>query len=416
MIFMIKPLIVNITILLSLTFNANLFFPFRDRLTLTMRQQAIYGLFAAFAAMLCMFYPIETLGETHFDFRMIVILIVTLYIGWPAGGICTLIVVITRLIIGGSFAGIGVLVSVLSFITAWLFRPFYWKAKNKLWHALMIVMLYFLFYFTIIVQTVSFLNWEFYSTYFAMFLATYLLMIVLIERLIVYNRQFDEMVYMDKLTMVSEMAASFAHEIRNPITTVRGFVQLLQKDAGNSQLEQFAPLILEELDRANKIITDYLKLAKPADFRLQPIDLSEVLRDCVDLLRPLGAFANVSIEWENIEKCYVWGDEQYLKQSFLNIIKNAIEAIDNGSGSVFITTQSLMQQKTVKVVIEDNGKGMTEEELKKIGLPYYTTKSKGTGLGSMISNRLIREMGGTVHYMSHPGKGTRVEITLPLMK
>ncbi|WP_027408320.1 ATP-binding protein [Anoxybacteroides tepidamans] len=415
MIFMIKPLIVNITILLSLTFNANLFFPFRDRFMLTTKQQIVYGLFAAFAAVLCMFYPIETLGDTHFDFRMLVILIVTLYIGWLAGGICTAVVVVGRILIGGSFVWIGVLVSVVSFVIALLFRPFYRKAENRWGYALIIVLLYFVFYFTVIIHTVFFLKWEFYSIYFVMFLLTYIIIVFLIERLVVYNRQFDEMVYMDKLAMVSEMAASFAHEIRNPITTVRGFIQLLQKDAGDKQLEQFAPLILEELDRANKIITDYLKLAKPADFCLRSIHLNKVLYDCINLLRPLGAFSNVSIEWKVRGNYSVWGDEQYLKQSFLNIIKNAIEAIDK-SGTVTITAESLPQQQAVKVVIEDNGKGMTDEELKKIGLPYYTTKTKGTGLGSMIANRLIREMGGTVHYTSRLGKGTRVEITLPLMK
>jgi two-component system sporulation sensor kinase B len=414
MLSMIKPLIINIAILLSLTFNANLFFPFRDRIVLTVRQQLVYGVFSAFAAVLCMFYPIETLGETHFDFRMIVILVVTIYIGWLAGGLCTVVVVIVRLFIGGSFAWIGVLVSVGSFMIALLFHPLYWKAKNKWGHALLIVIAYFVFYFIVIAYAISFLNWKFYAIYFFIFFVTYVVLIFIIEKLIIYNRQFDEMVYIDKLAMVSEIAASFAHEIRNPITTVRGCIQFLEQDAQDERLKQFAPLILEELDRANKIITDYLKLAKPTDFHLQPIDLNKVLYDCVNLLRPLGAFANVSFECTSSGKYCVWGDEQYLKQSLMNIIKNAIEAID-GSGIVKITTEAGVHRGTVKVIIEDTGKGMTEEELKKIGLPYYTTKSKGTGLGSMISNRLIREMGGTIHYTSRKGKGTCVEITLPLI-
>ncbi|ANB61402.1 ATP-binding protein [Anoxybacteroides amylolyticum] len=415
MLLMIKPLIVNITILLSLTFNANLFFPFRDRVVPTLRQQVVYGLIAAFAAVLCMFYPIETLDETHFDFRMIVILIVTLYVGWIAGGICTFTVVGVRLLMGGSFASIGILVSLVAFAIALLFRPVYFKSRNKWLYSLVIISLYSFFYFTIILQAVPFLTFDFYMTYFSLFLLTYMMVYFLIERLIVYNRHFDEMVYVDKLTMISEMAASFAHEIRNPITTVRGFIQLLQKNGNKEQLKQFAPLILEELDRANKIITDYLQLAKPTDFRVRPIQLNDVLRDCVQLLQPLGTFANVIVEWKQRENYIVWGDEHYLKQSLLNIIKNGIEAIE-GSGVVTITTEAELSQNMVKVIIEDDGKGMTEEELKKIGLPYYTTKSRGTGLGSMISNRLIREMGGTIHYTSRLGKGTRVEIVLPLAK
>jgi two-component system, sporulation sensor kinase B len=415
MLSIIKPLIVNITILFSLTFNANLFFPFRERVTLSLRQQMVYGFFSSFAAVLCMFYPIETLGETNFDFRMIVILLVTLYVGGIAGALCTAIVSVVRLLIGGPFAWIGVLVSVAPYMIAILFRPFYKKAKNKWVYSIVIVLVYFLFYFFVIMNTILFLHWHFYIVYFFIFFITYLSLNFIIERLVASNKRLDEMIYVDKLAMIGDIAASFAHEIRNPVTTVRGFIQFLEKDTNDVRFKQFAPLILDELDRTNKIITDYLKLAKPTDFHLQKIDLDEVLYDCINLLRPFGSFANVSLEFVSEEKHYVWGDEHYLKQAFINIIKNGIEAIE-GSGVVKITKQLETDRKTVKVIVEDNGKGMTEEQLRKIGLPYYTTKSKGTGLGSMISNRLIREMGGTIHYSSRLNRGTTVEITLPIYR
>jgi len=415
MLSIIKPLIVNITILFSLTFNANLFFPFREKVDLSVRQQIIYGSFSAFAAILCMFYPIETLDETNFDFRMIVILIVTLYTGWLAGALCTVIVAVARILIGGQFVWIGVFVSIIAYFVALLFRPLYWKAKNKWVVAIVILSVYFIFYFIVILNTVTFLPWSFYVIYFLIFFITYLLLNFVIKRLIVSNKQLNEMIYVDKLTIVSDMAASFAHEIRNPITTVRGLIQFIEKDTNDENFRKFTPLILEELDRTNKIITDYLKLARPTDFRLQKINLDEVLHDCISLLRPFGSLSNVDLEYISQGSHNIWGDEQYLKQSFINIIKNGIEAIE-GSGTVKITKQDGLDRETVKIIVEDNGKGMTDEQLRKIGLPYFTTKTKGTGLGSMISNRLIREMGGTIHYSSRLNKGTIVEITLPLYK
>ncbi|UHA59531.1 ATP-binding protein [Metabacillus litoralis] len=229
------------------------------------------------------------------------------------------------------------------------------------------------------------------------------------------NKQFDEMVYMDKLTTTGQMAASIAHEIRNPITTVRGFIQLIQQDTVDQKLKKFAPLILEELDRTNNIITNYLKLAKPESFELTKVELNAILSDSIELLRPLGTFSNVSIEFTPFkESCFVNGDIQHIKQSLLNIIKNAIESIEE-YGVIVIRTDIDRNEGRAIITIEDNGKGMTKEELKHIGLPFYTTKTKGTGLGSMITNRLIRQIGGTIEYSSELGKGTAVTVTFQLV-
>jgi two-component system sporulation sensor kinase B len=209
------------------------------------------------------------------------------------------------------------------------------------------------------------------------------------------------------------MAASFAHEVRNPLTTVRGFIQYLVKDTTDEKLKQYSPLILEELDRTNKIITNYLTLARPGTVELEVIDLDDLLYDSIDLLRPLASYQDVSLSYSSEGMHYVFVDKNYLKQSILNLIKNGIEAIDH-SGYVKITKRNGDKKRTVQIVIEDNGKGMTEEEFEKIGLPYYTTKSKGTGLGSMITSRLIRDMNGTIEYYSTIGEGTKVIVTFPI--
>lgn len=417
MIYLIKPLIVNITIIFSLMFNANLFFPFSKRKPLNFKQQTIFGLFSAFSAKLCMLYPIETLEDTNFDFRMIPILVVTLYGGWYPGLICTVIVVIIRYTIGGEYVYVGIAVSILALGIGLLFRTVFLKSTKKMLYGLVVISIYYLGYIFILFSTVSFLGINFYIVYFLAFGITFIALIYTVEKLIIANQQFDETLYMDKLSTVGQMAAAFAHEIRNPITTVRGFIQYINNDTKDENLKQFAPLILDELDRTNKIITNYLTVARPTDFSLNYIDVNKVLQDSVELIRPFGSYRNVSIELELEGDHFIYSDEHHLKQALMNIIKNGIEAVEEDQGGyIKIHKQSGEEKGTIVITIVDNGIGMTEEQLEKIGLPYYTTKTKGTGLGSMITNRLIHEMKGKIQYESRVHTGTKVTVTLPTVR
>ncbi|MGM0920018.1 MAG: ATP-binding protein [Bacillota bacterium] len=415
MLSIIKPLLVNITILFSLTFNANLFFPFNTKLKASVKQRVIYGLISAFGALLCMAYPIETLGETFFDLRMVFVLITTLYSGWISGGIVLIVTCLARYLIGGDFYLIGIVVTLTAYLMGLLFRKYFFQSELKYISGTIVVVVYFLFYISIIYTYINFLEFQFYLVYFLAFYLSYLSMIFIIESLIKTNKQFDEMVYVDKLTTIGQMAAAIAHEIRNPITTVRGFIQYIQQDTKDDNLKKFSPLILDELDRTNKIITDYLQLAKPHHHELTKIEIDRVLEDIIQLLKPLGSYSNVTLSYQSEEKSSVYGDIALLKQSLMNVIKNGIEAMDHG-GEIQITKKTNYMNGTVIIVVKDTGKGMTEEELQHLGLPFYTTKSKGTGLGSMITNRLIREMKGTVEYESEFGKGTTVTISLHLFQ
>ena len=415
MITLIKPLIVNITILLSFTFNMNLFFPFQSKAPLSLKQKVIYGLVGALGALFCMFYPIRTLGETHFDLRMVAIIILTLYGGWIPGSIILVSTCLIRYFIGGKFLLTGILVCVVAFLCALAWRQLFLKANARLAAGSIVVGCYLVLYITILYFRVHFLELHFYLTYFTAFYLTTIALIFVIESLIKINKQFEEMVYMDKLTMVGQLTASIAHEIRNPLATVRGFIQFLSTDTKDEQLKKYSPLILEELDRTNNIITSYLKVAKPDSFQLTVIPLHEVIDDCVQLLRPLASYSNVIIDYENKQPYYINGDKPHLKQALMNVIKNGIESVDN-QGKITIELQADYIKNRVEISIQDNGRGMSPEQLKQIGLPFYTTKTKGTGLGSMVTNKLIREMNGSIEYKSELNKGTTVSIVFPLHK
>jgi two-component system, sporulation sensor kinase B len=412
---LIKPLLVNITILLSFTFNANLFFPFQTRYPLSFKQKVYYGLLGSLGGLFCMFYPIETLGETHFDFRMIAILIITLYGGWLSGFIVLVTVTFFRYIIGGDFLLIGITVTLAAFLTALVFRKRFLKSTPRIVVGALVAIIYFILYFSIIYFTVPYLNFHFYLIYFGTSFLTYIALIFVIENLIKINKQINEMVYLDKLTMIGQLTASIAHEIRNPLSTVRGFIQFLSQETEDEQFKKFSPLILEELDRTNSIITNYLKVAKPEEFQLTTVPLHQVISDCVQLMRPFASYSNVSIEIDNLEPIYVRGDEQHLKQAIMNILKNGIEACD-GQGTITLDLNDDSLKNAVILKITDDGRGMTREQLKHIGLPFYTTKTKGTGLGSMVTNKIIREMHGRIEYESELNKGTIVTIIFPFLK
>ncbi len=415
MLTLIKTLLVNITILFSFTFNANLFFPFSYKQSTSLKQKITYGFFGAFGALFCMLYPIETLGTTHFDLRMIAILITTLYAGFFPGTIVLMSVSISRFIISGPYADVGIAVNLLAFVTALVFRKSFLKTKYKFSLSALILLIYSTLYILVIDYTVSFLDLKFYIIYFSIFCFTFIALVFIIESLIRTNKQIEEMVYLDKLNMVGQMAASFAHEIRNPLATVRGFIQHLSTGTNDEQLKKFSPLILDELDRTNKIITNYLNVAKPEKFQLSIINLNNIIFDSVELLRPLASYSNTTISFKEEKSYFIKGDEQYLKQALMNVIKNGIESIHE-QGQINIELQPDTSKNLIHIIVTDTGKGMAIEQLEKIGLPFYTTKTKGTGLGSMVTNKIVREMNGTIEYKSEPDKGTAVKISLPLTK
>ncbi|MFC7370060.1 ATP-binding protein [Fictibacillus iocasae] len=409
----IEPLFVNIAIIFAFTHLLNMISPFQTNQDLSLKNKVMYGLLSGIGALACMIYPIETLRESFFDLRNVPILIVSLYAGWVPGIICTVMVIIARLFIGGGVAWLGVVLALVAIITALCYRNFFTERKRKRWQpAIFIAVVYSLFYSMFIYTYLDFLPMQFYVVYFSCFFIAFFSCIFLIERLFSINMQLKETAYLDKLSVAGQMAAAIAHEVRNPLTTVRGLIQFLGKETEDTKLKEFSPLLLDELDRTNKIITDYLTMVKPADARLEVLDINDILSDVKSLISPYGSMHDVDIKLEPIGDFPLIADAQQLKQCLINLIKNGIEAIE-GEGVIHIYLYNSTKHDFT-FVIEDNGKGMSHEELDQIGLPFYTTKSKGTGLGTMITYRLIQEMYGKLKYESQLGVGTRVLITLPV--
>jgi two-component system, sporulation sensor kinase B len=417
-IYIIKPLIVNYTIIIAFLVSTNLFFPLKKRKQYPFNEQVIYALVGTLAAVLCMFYPIEVLGDTNFDFRMVILLVLTLYRGKWVGLFCFFIVTIMRIIIGGEFVVPGVVINIIAYLLGIGFRKPFLEARQKAPISFVIFICFTVLSLITLELFVPFLTSSFYIIYFSLFFPTMIGLIFTMEKLMEINQQIEDTLYVEHLKTVSHMAAAFAHEIRNPLTTVRGFIQFLMTNNQHHLLPQYSDLILEELNRTNEIISDYLSLSKPGKDGRETFVVETTLKAMVELIKPTAQMKNITIDLDLPNEHLVHVEKKFLKQALLNILKNAVEAIENKGttdGKITVKSMSLPIQK-VAIIIEDNGIGLTKEEVKKIGLPYYTTKSKGTGLGTLIIHKLIQDMGGTVHYYSQKNQWTRVEIVLPVYK
>ncbi|MBN8209259.1 ATP-binding protein [Bacillus sp. NTK071] len=409
---MARPLLINIAMLFSVLFIWNMVMPFRRSISINLKKKLIYGFISSIMALLCMLFPLETFGETVFDLRIVPLILVTLYGGGFAGLLCMSTIILMRLGMGGEYAWVGVLIAMVGYIISLIFYR-YFKRSIRKWKVILLTGgTFMLFYITIVLTLIVPLKTYFYPIYFTSFAIAYFFIFYLTERLVLINIQLEETVYLEKLSVAGKMAAAIAHEIRNPLTTVRGLLQFISSDSDDEKIKNYAPLMIEEIDRTNKIITDYLMLIKPSKSDYEIVNLNKVVKDTTNLTEVLASYHAVKMQYEEKGDFEINGNSQELKQCLINLIKNSIESIEE-KGLILISLQNGTKKGTVDIVIQDNGAGMNEEQLEKIGLPFYTTKSKGTGLGTMITIRLIRNIGGKVSYKSKLGEGTTVTVTLP---
>ncbi|GIQ70215.1 hypothetical protein XYCOK13_30390 [Xylanibacillus composti] len=214
------------------------------------------------------------------------------------------------------------------------------------------------------------------------------------------------------MQIISELAASVAHEVRNPLQVTRGFLQLLNVNT-TEKTKKYLSLALDELDRASDIITDFLTFAKPQLDHVAKLHLATEMKHIEGVLLPLTNLQGGEIVSNIPNDLYIKGNSAKFKQALINIIKNSIESL-RGKGQIRIS--ALKERNDVVIVIRDNGEGMDEATVAKLGQPYFSTKTKGTGLGLMVTFRIIEVMNGSIHFSSELGVGTEVIIRIPFVQ
>ena len=229
----------------------------------------------------------------------------------------------------------------------------------------------------------------------------------------------------DRLAAIGEMAAGLAHEIRNPLGAIKGAAQLIIGPDGKpieaADATEFLGIIVEEVDRLNNVVTqflDYARLERTEPVEHNQIDLNEVVRKTAQLVENHDKASNVDVQVRYDDLLPpVAGDPEQLLQVFLNLGLNALHAMPEGGTLEIITTRRRRSRlgygSFSEVRFRDNGVGIARDKIKKLFIPFFTTKERGTGLGLAISLRIVSQHGGTIEVRSNPGKGSTFSVFLP---
>ncbi len=219
----------------------------------------------------------------------------------------------------------------------------------------------------------------------------------------------EQMELRERLTALGEMSAGIAHELRNPMAVIAGYLKLLSRKADDGQKKILGD-ISDEINGMNRIIGDLLMFARPAALNRVSVDMQELLEGCLaSVLQARGGGPAITTK-TSLYRGPIAADEGLLKQSFCNIIQNAVEAMPDG-GELGIESRTAGRE--VVVSIRDAGSGIPADKLKKIFLPFFTTKDKGTGLGLALAHKIILSHGGRIEVESEEGKGSVFIVSLP---
>jgi len=380
----------------------------------------LFGVLQGIVGATCLFFSFNSSG-LFWDLRYVALIIAALYGGPVSGFITLLFLLISRAIIGGDAIIFGFVSCILSSIGPIIMSKWFWcfRKKGRLLVALLLGLWPMIIQFGILFTYLSLKgnsSLEMIKTvpligvFVCIKMVAMTLVVLLIETVVEKDMMQQEIQRAEKLNTIGELAASIAHEVRNPLTVVKGFLQLMQKSEEKNRSD-YLPLVLSELGRAEVIINDFLNFAKPQLDKVEAFPVHKLLFDIITLIEPLAVKQNVTIIQDINSEVTIVTDRNQLKQALLNFIKNAIEAT-SPEGKVTVSIYD--KKEEVEIVIKDNGKGMTKEQLARIGTLFYSTKEKGTGLGTTVSIRIIEAMDGTVQFESEQNIGTIVTIKLPI--
>jgi two-component system sporulation sensor kinase A len=211
----------------------------------------------------------------------------------------------------------------------------------------------------------------------------------------------------EKLSVAGQLAAGIAHEVRNPLTAIKGFLQLMKIE---DEQKAYMEIIQSEISRIEMILTELLIIAKPQVMKFKKTAIQDLLKSVKTLLDTQAILNNIEIELDTPEVISeIMCDENQLKQVFINFIKNSIEAMPTGGEIKIQVTEAIDH---VLLRFSDTGSGIPKENLKRIGEPFFTTKERGTGLGLLVSKQIIENHNGHI-LIDSDGNGTSIEVTLP---
>jgi two-component system sporulation sensor kinase B len=361
-----------------------------------------------------MSFPIEVTDGASYDQKIIPIILAFMYGGWILG-ITLLLAMLGYLFV---LDEPGFLLMVVNYAIVAVLLSIFSMWFQGLEKKIKILVVSILFFFITLTRTVRLILINEHGEIFVTILVSLVTWVTLVTVMLIIenlNMQMNlqrELQRSEKLKVVSELAASVAHEVRNPMTSTRGFLQLMSRDGNlNDAQKKYIEISIGELDRAQAIIQDYLSLAKPNKQEFSRMNLTKEIENVVQLMSTYTNIQSITFQHSIEEELYIKANKDEVKQVLINIIKNGIEAIGEGGT---ISVHASRERENAVIEIADDGSGMTSSQLSKIGTPFYSTKDMGTGIGLTISFQIVQLLKGRIDVSSEYGKGTTFRIRIPI--
>ncbi|CAM3111998.1 HAMP domain-containing sensor histidine kinase [Filibacter tadaridae] len=411
---MIETILINFLFLLLPVLIAVIFLENR---TTYSNKYIYYIILTSISMLLCMMFPIELEMGFIMDFRYIPFIITALYGGYKMVFPLFLVLNGYRFYIGGEGTYHSLLFALVIFILVPLLSKKFndLDARNRILYSAGVVTGSMLFYLV----TLSYFFEQLTSEYWLLaiyMMATHIIfmtiVMMLIEKIIFNINRREAFLHSERLNIVSELSASVAHEIRNPLTVTNGFLQLLHGSKSLAEEEKtYIEFSLKELERAEKIVSDFLAFSKPQSAHMVYSNFEKEIAYVASIIKPYAKRHQVELNVHFANTLKKKFDENQVQQCLINLFKNGVEAMDGNGGVLYIDVSE--KHKNILIRIKDNGVGMTSEEISQLGKPYYSTKKEGTGLGMIMVYSVINNIKGRIEVESKKGKGTTFLIIIP---
>lgn len=412
---LIKDFLLQLALIATLLLLFQIFFAKRVETNKKFQiiELALFGL----SILLCMSFPAYVNSDSSLDIRIVPLLLGTLYGGMGAGVVLSALIVIYRFYLGSDLGYYTTVLTLLFGVPIFIYfqKSFMNAAKSKRIRIALSLTCYYCLVGNIVVFSIRGFSFKVLQMQIIHLIFTIIVVWLFtslnetIRELFRKNQLLQSET--ERLRVISDLTSVFAHEIRNPMQVTRGFLQLLNEPNLPDHKKQYIQYSIEELDRANGIINDLLTYGKPAGIENSRMNVASELRRVENIINIYALCNNVDIHTDYQNDCWIHANPQKLNQSLINILKNAVESMPTG-GTIEITCYS-HDKDYVEIRIKDQGIGMTHEQIDKLGIPFYSLKESGTGLGMMVSLQIIRNLGGRVHITSELEVGTQFSIYLP---
>lgn len=359
--------------------------------------------------LLCVMFSHKLTNGIYVDLRRIPFFLASLYFGPVVSFVLMIIIIALRyLIIGSGLIHLVILNYFITFIILSAFSKGFLRAKKKVKMvftvAICFSMTIFNLLFGYIHQAEISVDEYLYLVIIPLGATVISVMIAeMIRKVMMLRKTFSQH---EKLRVVSQLAASISHEIRNPLTSSKGFLQLVQEERNEKTQREFIELSLKGIDQATYVIEEYLTFTNSAKDKIERIDVKHSILELIENLKSKAG--QVSFHHQLIDDVYVDGQHHSFRKCIGNVIVNAIESMPLG-GEVSIT---MIEKESLMIAISDSGQGMTKEQIQRFGEPFFTTKDEGTGLGMMAATIIVHSMKGKIQVESELNKGTTVFIEL----